>query len=256
MLTGILTIAFVAFIAVISYRHQRFEERLVKQIPLIDWLLMFVFPMTFYVGLINIVNNIVRRPRMQILDFDDSQILGLGIFFMVYAVVGISVHFVSKVLSRYIKQNRRDKAYRVNEIFHGKLSHYITFACAYLLVFSLALLEINHPLTEELNRLSFYVLAGVGIVAGFSAFKGIFITQRWIGGHSKPFFFISLVLLFFLTTIYKSHRLSLAYYPMNVFILLMLFTVVCIYVGRMFFRVAKLSGKRKLKFISRLLSLP
>src|SRR3989338_5606193 len=102
-MTGILIISLVIFIAVISYKRARLEQRLIKQIPVIDWLLMFVFPITFYLGLLMIVRNILLRERIDILDFEDSQLLGAGIFFMIYAFVGVSVHFVAKVLSRYIR---------------------------------------------------------------------------------------------------------------------------------------------------------
>lgn len=255
MLTGILILALVTFMAVISYKKRRFEERLVKQIPVIDWLLMFVFPIAFYLGLLIVVRNIVIRQRIEILDFDDIQLFGIGIFFMIFAFVGNSVHFVSKVLSRYIKKDKKSKEYQVNEIFHGKLSHYITFACSYMVVFILALLEINYPSLLALNSISIVSLVGAGILAGFSAFKGIFYTHQWKGGFNKPFFLISVVFLAILTGIFKSSHLSAAFYPLNVFIISMFFTVVSIYAIRIILIYSKLSGKRRLRFISRLFSM-
>jgi len=256
MFTGILILALVIFITVISYRRQRLEEKLIKQIPVIDWFLMFASPIFFYVGLIMIVRNILSRHRVNILDFEESQILGIGIFFMIYAIVGVSVHFVAKVLSRYIKRDRSSKVYQVNEIFHGKLSHYLTFACSYMLVFTLALLEINYPLPQKLSGANFAVLTGVGILAGFSAFKGIFYTHQWIGGYNKPFYLISLVFLIILVGIFKSDNLIIAYYPMNIFIVAGLFSVVCIYGVRRILFFSRLSRPRRIKIISRLFSMP
>lgn len=253
-MTGILIISLVIFIAVISYKRARLEQRLIKQIPVIDWLLMFVFPITFYLGLLMIVRNILLRERIDILDFEDSQLLGAGIFFMIYAFVGVSVHFVAKVLSRYIRPDKKSKAYQVNEIFHGKLSHYITFACSFMVIFILALFEINYPLPDMLSGFDIAVLSGAGILAGFSAFKGIFYTHEWIGGHNKPFFLISLVFLVILGGILSGDRLIIGYYPMNIFILALLFTVVSIYIVRRFQFFSRLSRRGRLRFISRLFS--
>src|SRR3989344_6839426 len=137
MLTGILIISVVTFIAVISYRRPRLEQRVIKQIPVINWLFIFVFPIIFYFGLVLIVRSILERTRINLLDFDDAQIIGIGNIFTIYSMIGIGVHFVSKVLSRYIKKSKDPKVYQINEIFHGKLSHYVTFVCAYMVIFTL-----------------------------------------------------------------------------------------------------------------------
>ena len=164
MLTGILIISVVTFIAVISYRRPRLEQRVIKQIPVINWLFIFVFPIIFYFGLVLIVRSILERQRINILDFDDAQIIGIGNIFTIYSMVGVSVHFVSKVLSRYIKKSKDPKVYQINEIFHGKLSHYVTFACAYMVIFSLALLEINYPVFKRLPNAALTALALAGVL--------------------------------------------------------------------------------------------
>lgn len=255
MLTGILIISVVTFIAVVSYRRPRLEQRVIKNIPLIDWFLIFVFPIFFYFGLVMIIKSVLLRERLNLLDFDDTQIIGIGTLFMIYSFVGISVHFVSKVLSRYIKRSKEPKVYQINELFHGKLSHYVTFACAYMVVFSLALLEINYPMPVRLTNLTIGAIISAGILAGFSAFKGIFYTNVWFGGYNKPFFLISLVFQLILSSIYRSQKLIMNYYPMNIFISVILLTVISIYVFRQFMIFFKLSKRRRLQFISRILSI-
>src|SRR3989344_9691875 len=135
MLTGILLISLVSFIAVVSYRRPKLEQRVIKNIPVVDWLNIFVFPIIFYFGLTMIVKNIMIRPRINILDFEDVQLLGAGALFLIYAFVGLSVHFVGKVLSRYIKKSTQSNIYYINEIFHGKLSHYIAYICSFMVIF-------------------------------------------------------------------------------------------------------------------------
>ena len=123
-----------------------------------------------------------------------------------------------------------------------------------MVIFILALFEINYPLPDMLSGFDIAVLSGAGILAGFSAFKGIFYTHEWIGGHNKPFFLISLVFLVILGGILSGDRLIIGYYPMNIFILALLFTVVSIYIVRRFQFFSRLSRRGRLRFISRLFS--
>lgn len=254
MLTGILIISLAIFMAVVSYRRRKLEERVIKQIPIIDWLLMFVFPILFYIGLVLIIKGMLHRPRVNILDFEDIFLIGVGTIFMIYAIVGISLHFVSKVLSRYIRKDKNSKVYQINEIFHGKLSHYLTYACAYMVTFTLALLEINYPNSSKLSFSATVLMFGTGAIAGFSAFKAIFWTNTWMGGYNKPFFIITLVFLIILRSIYKSYDLNMGVYPMNMFICSLFTTVITIYVSRQVLIYSKLSKKKRMRFLSRLLS--
>ena len=254
MLTGILLISLVIFIAVVSYKRPRFEERVIKNIPLVNWLNILVFPLFFYYGLVLIVLNIVSRPRVSILDFEDISLLSVGIIFLIYGFVGLSVHFVGKVLWRYLKKNKRSKIYAVNEIFHGKLSHYITFVCAYMLIFITALLEINHPLGAKLPYLYTLAIIVCAITGGFSGAKTIFFTSGWFGGYNKPLFSITAVLLLVLINLYRGNGLKLAYYPINVFAMTLLFTIIWIFLVRQFLIYSKLSKRRRLQFLSRILS--
>lgn len=254
MLTGILIISLAIFISVVFYRRRRLEERVIKQIPIIDWLFMFVFPIIFYIGIVLIIKGMLFRYRVNILDFDEFFLIGVGAIFMIYGIVGVSVHFVSKVLSRYIRNDKNSKVYQINEIFHGKLSHYLTFACAYMVIFTVALLEINYPNPYKLTFSATLLMIATGVIAGFSAFKAIFWTNTWTGGYNKPFFIITLVFLIILRSIYKSNDLSIGYYPMNMFIFSSLLTVITIYVSRQILIYSKLTKKRRMRFLSRLLS--
>ncbi|OGG03734.1 hypothetical protein A2W14_05090 [Candidatus Gottesmanbacteria bacterium RBG_16_37_8] len=254
MLTGILLISLVIFIAVVSYKRPRLEQRVIKKIPVIDWFIIFVFPIIFYFGLVMIIRSIMQRPRLNILDFDDIQLLSSGALFLIYAFVGLSVHFVGKVLSRYIKKSIQSRIYYINEIFHGKLSHFIVFVCCYMVIFILALLEINYPSTYKMSLFSALVVMAAAIVAGFSSTKTIYYTNAWFGGYNKPLFSITFVMLIVLAGIYRANSLKLYYYPINIFISTILFTIVCVFLARQFLVYTRLSKRRRLKFISRILS--
>ena len=254
MLTGILIISVVIFIAVVSYRRPRLEQRVIKQIPVIDWLIMFVFPILCYIGLVLVIRSILLRQRVTMLDFDDIQLIGVGGIFMIYLFVGTSVHFVSKVLSRYINKTKDAKIYQINELFHGKLSHYIVYVCGFMVAFLLAILEINYPMPEKLPNLTVVLITALGMTAGFSSFKSIFYTNASFGGYNKPFFLISIVLLSILSSIYRTQKLPIAFYPMNIFISGSLFSLISIFIIRQFLIFSKLSKKNRMRFIARLFS--
>lgn len=254
MLTGILLISLISFIAIVSYRRPRLEQRVIKRIPVIDWLNILVFPLVFYAGMVFIVRSIFARPRISILDFDDSLIIGVGVFFVIYAFVGLSVHFVSKVLSRYIRSDSRSRIFTINEIFHGKLSHYITFVSSWMVGFSMALLEINYPLADKISSGMVILIGLSAIMGGYSATKTVFYTSSWYGGYNKPLFLITALLLYVLIVIYRANRLILFSYPINIFVAILYATIICTFILRQFLIFSKLSKKRRLQFLTKILS--
>lgn len=254
MITGILIIAIVSFVGIISYRRPKFEQRVIKNIPLVDWFNILLFPIFFYFGLGLIVRSILTRPRIEILDFNEVFLLGIGALFLMYAFVGMSIHFVGKVLSRYIDRNNHHKIYQINEVFHGKLSHYISFVCAWMVVFILALLEVNYPLQLPLERVFVWIIITSGIIGGLSATKAIFYTNEWFGGYNKPLFFLTLLLLTILISIFRSDHLKLVLYPLNVFIITLFGSIITAFLVRQFLIYSRLSKKRRLKFLAKILS--
>lgn len=254
MLTGILLISLISFIAVVSYRRPRLEQRVIKRIPLIDWLNIFVFPLVFYAGIVMIVRSIFTRPRISILDFDDSLIIGVGVIFAIYFFVGLSVHFVSKVLSRYIRSDSRSRIFTINEIFHGKLSHYVTFVSSWMVGFTMAILEINYPLADKISSGLVILIGLIAMLGGFSATKTVFYTSSWYGGYNKPLFLITALLLYVLIVIYRANKLSLYYYPLNIFVAVLYASIIWTFLIRQFLIFSKLSKKRRLQFLTKVLS--
>jgi len=253
MLTGILLLSIMTFVGFISYRRPRFEQRVFKKIPLADWITILVIPIVMYVGIILIVINILARPRIPILDFDDKTFIVFGLLFLLYGFVGTSMHFVSKVISRYIK-GTNSMVYHVNEIFHGKLSHYLTFCSTLLVIFFTALLEINYPTAGRLTELQMIILILAGLLFGLSSSKAIFYTHRWVGGYTKPLFLLVTVLLLVTYGIFQTFGLDLSVYPVNLFVSALLGSIVVTFVTRQLFILMRLEKRRRLKFIGKILS--
>src|SRR3989338_5440520 len=102
MLTGLLVIAIVGLLGVLTHRRSRFEERVLKHVPLSEWIIVLIVPVFMYLGWAVVVNNIIDRPRVRIIPFDDFNIIAVTVLFMLYGFVGNSMHFTGKVLWRYL----------------------------------------------------------------------------------------------------------------------------------------------------------
>lgn len=253
MLRGILIIAAVGLLAVLSHRRSRFEERVFKNVPLSDWFTILVIPLFMYLGWITVVRNILERPTTALFPLDDYDILTITILFLVYSFVGNSIHFTAKILWRYLKDYESTLAYQVNEMFHGKLSHYLTYLNGIFIIFLLAVLEINHPLLYPvLPRYSFMVIVS-GIVFGVSGSKAVFYTNEWFGGYNKPLFFLVTILFAVLISMLKFFRLPFRFYPVNLFVFSMFLSFLATFLLRQVFIFAKLSDKKKLGFLTKIL---
>jgi len=254
MLTGIIIIALVGLLGVLSHRRSRLEHRIYKHVPLQDWLVVLLLPISLYIGWFFVVKNILFRPTVSHLPFSDIDILAFTILFMVYGFVGNAIHFTGKILWRYLKDYNHSMAYKVNEMFHGKLSHYLVYLNALFLTFLLAILEINHPVQIAVGNFYLYLIAGFGVIFGFAGSKTIFYTNEWFGGYNKPLFIISSVLLLFLTWIGKYFRLSFPYYPIYLFVISMGLSFNSAFILRQLFIFMKLSTRRRLRFLAKMFS--
>ncbi|OGG22207.1 hypothetical protein A3D03_04620 [Candidatus Gottesmanbacteria bacterium RIFCSPHIGHO2_02_FULL_40_13] len=253
MISGILLITLVGFITIIAYRRPKLAEKVFKEVPLIDWLIILIVPLIIYLGIVMVVEQILARTKVEYLDYDNLHLLPLGTLFLIYGFVGNSIHFVSKVLSRYIKPNKKDLVYRVNELFHGKLSHYITYFCTLVVLFIIMILEINYPLDLKLGSNQEILIIISGVIFGVSCSKVIFYTNEWFGGHNKPLFIIVSFMTFITFILFTSLKLSFLHYPFAYFVAAVFTSIMLTFIFRQFLIFSKLGGKRRLKFLVRLL---
>lgn len=254
MVTGILIIALVALLGVLSHRRSRLENKIYKNVPLTEWLVVFIFPLALYLGWFFTVKSILARPQFFYLPFDDIDLLAITMLFMIFGFMGNAIHFTGKILWRYLRENNRSMAFKVNEMFHGRLSHYLVFMNGIFIVFFLSVLEINHPFVYGLSAFASSLLILTGIIAGLSMRRMIFYTNEWFGGYNKPIFFVGSGLLAVLISLFRSYKLSLSLYPVSIFIISLLSSGMATFILRQFFIFTRLNNRRRLRFLSKILS--
>ena len=254
MLTGLLVIAIVCLLGVLTHRRERFERRVFKHVPLTEWIVVLIVPVIVYVGWAVVVNNIIDRPRVRIIPFDDFNIIAVTVLFMVYGFVGNSMHFTSKVLWGYLKDQKKSMAYRVNEMFHGRLSHYLIFLNILFIIFLLSIIEINHPINGGVTKLYLTVTAFCGIIFGVSAVRTVFYPDEWFGGYNKPLFFIYLGLFLAQYTLLKAYRLSFYNYPVSMFVAYVFITGIVAFTAQQLGILSRLDAKRRIKYLVRIIS--
>lgn len=255
MTAGLIIIALVALIAVLAHRRTRFEQRVLKNVPLNDWLVGVVLPAFIFVSWAIIVKNIMNRPNIYILAVDDIDILFVMFIFMIYAFVGNGIHFASKIIWRYLAITDRNKmVYKVNEMFHNKLSHYLVYVSSMLAFFVLALMEINHPVILYGNFYSMLTILLAGAIFGLSGAKSIFFTNQWFGGYNRPISFFGCITLISLIILYRTLRLSLINYPISFFIIITNISFLTSFFVRQLMIFTKLNNRHKLRFLARIFS--
>lgn len=254
MLTGILIIAAVGLLAVLSHRRSRLENRIYKNVPLVEWLNVAVYPVALYIGWFFLVKNILSRPNIGVIPLEDFDILAITILFMIYGFMGSTIHFTGKILWRYLQGQRYSMAYKVNEMFHGRLSHYLVFLSMLFIGFLLPVLEINHPLLFSIPSLYLGLILLAGVIFGVSGVRGIFYSNEWFGGYNKPLFFVILLLFMILIVLAKSFKLNFPIYPVSLFIIVIYASAITSFMLRQFFIFARLGNRRKLRFLAKIFS--
>lgn len=254
MFIGILFIAAVTLLAVLSHRRSRLENKIYKHVPLDNWLNVSVFPFLLFLGWFFLVKNILSRTRYDIFPLEDFDILALTTVFMVYAFVGNGIHFTAKILWRYLERDRRTMSYKVNEMFHGRLSHYLIYINSLIIIFLLPVLEINHPLESNLSNAYMVLLIAAGVIAGISCSKAIFYTNEWFGGYYKPLFFHVSALSILMVIMTRMYQLNYSLYPVNVFVRSIFITFIVTFIARQVLIFTRLGTKRRMRFMAKILS--
>ncbi len=254
MIIGIILVAFTALTAVLLHRRSRFEKKIYKDVPIVEWINVLIVPLLFYFGWGLMVRNILSRPTINKFPIEDFELIVISVLFIIYGFIGNAIHFTGKILWRYLWPKKYSMAYKVNEMFHGRLSHYLVFLNGLFIAFLLPFMEINHPLQYEIDSLTFNIIIVSGIIMGISSSKGIFFSNQWFGGYKKPLFFISLILLIVLSQVIKLLKLTLLNYPLVTFIFVMFLSFISAFILRQFLIFTKLGNKRRLRFLAKMLS--
>lgn len=255
MFTGILIIAVIGLLGALSHRHSRLESKIYKNVPLEDWITVFILPVSLYIGWFFIVKTILLRPAVGLLPLDDMDILALSILFMIYGFVGNGIHFTGKILWRNLKGSRHTMAYKINEMFHGRLSHYLVYLNGLFIFFLLPILEINHPAPTRATDGYLWLSALTGAIFGYAVCRAIFYTNEWFGGYNKPLFIISSVLLFILVFTGKYYKINITNYPTYLFVISMYLCFIGVFILRQLMIFLKLGNRRRLRFLAKIFSI-
>ncbi len=254
MLAGILLLVFVSLLGILSHRQSRLEKKVLKNIPLNDWILILGVPAGLFIGWYILTGNILDRDKIPFIPIDDFDILAVLTLFMIYVAIGLGVHFTAKVLWRYLSADSRSVAYKINEMFHDKFSHYLVYFNGFFAIFMLCVLEINHPLNSPMfsSNVLFIILAG--IICGYSLCKMILYANEWFGGYNKPLVFLVFILLGLILNISRVLKLNNSFYPVKLFITAVFASFLASFALRQVLIFTRLGNKRRLRFLAKILS--
>lgn len=251
MFLGLLIAAVAGIFAVLTHRSSRLEHKVYKHVPLVEWLNLLVYPTLLYAGWMVVIINIFSRPKYGNFPIDGFLLIALIFFSIIYGFIGTALHFTGKILWHYLKSQPKAIAFRVNEMFHGRLSHYLTYINTMAVLFMTPLLEINHPLTHPLTLTNQTVLMIIAVVCGAAFCRAIFFTNEWFGGYNRPLSFLGLMFLGVLFSIQQFYDVSYNTRPLFFFSTVLFACFVTTFVLRQLFIFARLGNRHKLRYISR-----
>jgi hypothetical protein len=250
MTFGIVLLSFAAFIGSFCYKKPFFERKIIKNIPLIHWINLMIIPIFFYLGLAVVVRNILVRDRVTIVDIDDFYLISVLLIFLIYTFVGMSLHFVGKVLSLYIKPDHDSLAYQVNSVFHKKFSHYLSFICSMITLFGIAIIEINYPAITSLNKFQGSALALSGALFGIA---GVHAIHNALENYYRTLTYFCFVLLFTLSYFVSLYQINIQYHPYIVFMISFYSSVISMFIARQLVISTRLHNRKKARIVNKFL---
>lgn len=254
MIVGLFLLAIVLFLSVVTHRQTRLEKKLLKNIPIADWITITILPLFVLLAGWMFITSIVARPSAAITPFEDLDLIGMTVFFIIFGFIGVTLHFTSKVLWRYIPKREARTAYKINEMFHNRISHYVIYVSASLAVFLLTILEINHPVASGMSQSTMLTVIFAGILSGWSYGRSIFYVNQWFGGYNRPFFILIFIFAFLQKEIFAGFKLSFENYPLSLMVMLNWLTFLGVFIIRQLLIFTRLNNKHKLRYIMKIFS--
>lgn len=251
MFLGLIIAAVAGILAVLTHRSSRLEHKVYKHVPLVEWLNLLVYPTFFFIGWLAVIANIFTRPKTEIFPLDDFLLMSIIFFSIIYGFIGTALHFTGKILWHYLKTQPKAMAFRVNEMFHGRLSHYLTYINTMAVLFLTPLLEINHPLIDPLPHAYQALIMIIAVLCGAAFCRAIFYTNEWFGGYSRPLSFLGLMFLGVLVAIQQFYDVPFDKSPVLFFSTSVFACFVGTFALRQLFIFLRLANKNKLRYVSR-----
>jgi len=168
----LLLLVIVCVLALIIYKLPFFNNTFIlgKKINLTQGLFLTVFPAlaVLCIGLIFV--EILYRPFTSIIPIQDATFIIMVFVLMLMLGIGLGIHTFSKIVSLYLT-NKKSVFYKENEFFHGPVSHLAFNLAVLVLVFVLALFELNHPSLDQIVVIQQVI---IGLILGVCYVLGIF----------------------------------------------------------------------------------
>jgi hypothetical protein len=224
-----LTLALTLVSFLIVYLTPYFSKKKIRhgKFDLLQFLNMFFTPILM-IPLFYFFKTIVSSSPEQRVIFIPRYVSDIGFMLILYMfVLGNGIHSVSVILSKHMKDLQKHRVWEINEFFHNKFSHILTFVSAVLILSSFAVMEINHPTTSPLSgfEVSLLIFSGIiaGVIVGMGSVEGSIPREMFFLIYSFallfPFVFFKLDLDFrffpyttFVETIYITAVIVLSFY--------------------------------------------
>lgn len=161
---SLIAVILVALSALLVYKKRFTSERRIGglySVQLYYLILSLFVPMLF----LNLGLDIMHRPEVKNLPLPSMLLFDFYVISLVCAAIGVGIHATSTSVYQSFVSHKHTKleAYKINEKFHGYLSHHMTYSGGIVGLLSLSLLEFNHPVSQHWNS---YLLIAIGIAIG------------------------------------------------------------------------------------------
>jgi hypothetical protein len=143
----VLLTAFIALSCVLIYPKRYTSKRKIKGLYFVQFYYLAIAAPLAAVFLINLATDIVNRPEVSATFIPTDLLYSLYILCVVVGAIGSGIHSTSTSVYETFGHEKHSEAFKLNERFHMGVSHTMLYVACVFAMISLALLELNHPIT-------------------------------------------------------------------------------------------------------------
>lgn len=173
-MASLLTVIGLMIVMLLLYRRRFTSEMRIGGLYFTQLAYLIFSPVAAAI-LLNIAFEIVNRPTVTLFPVSNAWLLNLYALTIIIAAIGAAIHSTStSVYQAFLKDRRifknknqqlKSESFKTNEIFHGSLSHNLSYVGGILASVFLILLELNHP-SQSTFWLNLPLLFIIGITMG------------------------------------------------------------------------------------------
>ncbi|MFH2020458.1 MAG: hypothetical protein ABIJ34_03530 [archaeon] len=210
-----MSVAISVIIFFVLYLIPYFSKKKIRQgkFDIQQFLNLFVSPILI-IPFLYFLRQIIIQTQYKMIIYTPKYINELMFLLLLYfMIMGNSIHSVSVVLSKHMKNMKKEKVWEINEFFHNAFSHFLLTASAVFILLSFAILEINHPALVPISNLEIAILIVCGVV--FGIILGIASIEGSVPHLMLPVIYILSLMIPF---IFIKHNLDFIYFPFTTFV--------------------------------------